>query len=285
MAIVALALAATCAAQQDRGPARSPTGTVPSPPAPEQQLFKLLNLERQHAGVSLLEWNPNLADAAQTHAQKMARAGDISHRFNGEPELTQRASDAGTLFKAVAENVALAGTPEEAHLALMNSPGHRANILSSQYNAVGIGVAQAGNELYVTEDFAQVVPAYSADQFRRGVVDAFNKLRRSHRIRAITARGDPALDREACTGRFDPGSVLAGQIGAARATSFTAVQPWDLPAVMENSAADSSLQRMNLGVCFRPDPANGFAQFWVIAVFFSDQSGANSRGSLLPATR
>lgn len=99
MAIVALALAATCAAQQDRGPARSPTGTVPSPPAPEQQLFKLLNLERQHAGVSLLEWNPNLADAAQTHAQKMARAGDISHRFNGEPELTQRASDAGTLLR------------------------------------------------------------------------------------------------------------------------------------------------------------------------------------------
>jgi hypothetical protein len=41
---------------------------------------------------------------------------------------------------------------------------------------------------------------------------------------------------------------------------------------------------MSLGVCFRPDPANNFAQFWVIAVFFPvRQSGQNSTGPILPA--
>jgi uncharacterized protein YkwD len=279
IAIAAFLLAGACAAQPGAGPA-------PAPPSPAQQLFKLLNLEREHAGLGLLEWDARLAEAARIHAQKMARAGDISHRFAGEPDLSQRAGTAGALFKSVAENVALAGTPEEIHLALMNSPGHRANILNSQYNAVGIGVAEVKDELYVTEDFAQVVPAYSAEQFRRAVIEAFNKMRQARGVRAIFARGDTRLDQVACSGKLDPGSVLAEQSGAASATVFTAVQPWDLPSPMEKSAADSTLQRMNLGVCFRPDPANSFAQFWVVAVFFATrQPGESSTGQILPATR
>lgn len=273
--IAVLLLAGSCPAQ----PAPAPAAI-----SPDQQLFKLLNLERQHHGLTLFQWDSRLAEAATIHAQKMARAGDISHRFAGEPDLTQRTSSAGALFKAVAENVALAGTPEEIHLALMNSPGHRANILNAEYNAVGVGVTQAGNELYVTEDFALVVPAYSADQFRQGVVDAFNKLRQARKLRAMPARDDQRLDQAACSGNLDPGPVLAQQIGAASAVTFTAVQPTDLPPEIQKSAADSTLQRMNLGVCFRPDPVNNFAQFWVIAVFFQNrQSGQNSTGSILPA--
>lgn len=265
--------------------------TPPLPPvqSPEQQILNLLNLERKHAGRQLLQWDSHLADAARAHAQKMARAEDISHQFPGEVDLTQRAGNAGALFSAVAENVAVAGTPEEIHLALMNSPGHRANILNPEYNAVGIGVYQVKNELYVTEDFALVVPAYSAQQFREGVVTAFNRLRQARGVRAIAARGDAKLDQAACSGRLDPESALANQPGAASATTFTAVQPWELPAPMEKSAVDSTLQRMALGVCFHPDPGGSFAQFWVIAVFFpggpSGTGSNNSTGSILPATR
>jgi uncharacterized protein YkwD len=275
--IAAFLLAGVCAAQ--------PVLPIASL-SPEQQLFKLLNLERQHHRLSPLQWDSRLADAARIHAQKMAQAGGISHRFAGEPDLGQRARSTGALFKSVAENVAMGGTPEEIHLALMNSPGHRANILNSQYNAGGVGVVQVNNELYVTQDFAQLVPAYSADQFRQGIVEAFNKLRQARGVRAISARSDTRLDQAACAAKLDPGSVLADQPGAASATTFTAVQPWDLPSALEKSAADSTLQRMSLGVCFRPDPANNFAQFWVVAVFFAGrQSGANSTGPILPARR
>jgi uncharacterized protein YkwD len=270
-------LAGLCAAQ----PAPSPVTL-----SPEQQLFKLLNLERQHHGLTLFHWDSRLAEAAKVHAQKMARAGYISHRYIGEPDLRQRAASAGALFKSVAENVALAGAPEEIHLALMNSAGHRANILNPDYNAVGIGAAQVNNELYVTEDFALVVPAYSADQFRQGVVSAFNKLRQARRLRAISARSDKRLDQVACSRNPDLGPVLAEQPGAASAITFNAVQPWDLPAEIQKSAVDSTLQRMNLGVCFRPDPASNFAPFWVIAVFFPGrQSGQSSTGPILPVTR
>jgi uncharacterized protein YkwD len=275
MVFAVFVLAGACAAQ-------SAPGSLP--PSPEQQLFRLLSLERHHHGLGLLEWNDHLAEAARVHAQKMARAGDISHRFSGEPDLSQRAGAAGALFKAVAENVALAGTPEEIHLALMNSPGHRANILNAQYNAVGVGVVQVKDELFVTEDFAQVVPSYSADQFRQGVVEAFNKLRRARGIRAIASRSDTRLDQAACSGRLDPGSALAELPGASSATTFTAVEPGDLPAEMQKSAADSTLQRMSLGVCFRPNPANSFAEFWVVAVFFSPHQ-ERTTGPLLPVTR
>ena len=273
--IAACMLVAVCAAQ-------------PAPLAaslsPEQQLFKLLNLERQHHGQRLLEWDSRLAKAASIHAQKMALVGYISHRYPGEPDLKQRAVSAGALFKAVAENVALASTPEEIHIALMNSPGHRANILNPEYNAVGVGAVEVNHELYVTEDFAQVVPAYSADQFRQGIVDAFNNLRQARRMRAISARGDKRLDQVACSRNLDLGPVLAEQPGAASAITFNAAQPWDLPAEIQKSAVDSTLQRMNLGVCFRPDPANNLAPFWVIAVFFPGrQSGQSSTGPILPA--
>jgi len=283
MAIAAFVLTGISAAQTASAPAPAAS---PAPPSREQEVFKLLNLERQHHGLALLKWDDRLADAARLHAEKMGRAGDISHRFAGEPDLSQRTRAAGVLFKSVAENVALASTPLEVHLALMNSPGHRANILNPQYNTVGVGVVQVKDELYVTEDFAQMVPSYSTDQFRQGIVDAFNRLRQARGVRAISARGDTRLDQAACAGRLDPGSVLADQPGAASATTFTAVQPWDLPSPMEKSAADSTLQRMSLGVCFRPDPANNFAEFWVVAVFFAaPQSGQGASGPLLPVTR
>jgi uncharacterized protein YkwD len=272
--MVAFLLAGICAAQP-----------VPSPASlsPEQQLFNLLNLERQHHGLRLLQWDSHLAEAARIHAQKMARAGDISHRYAGEPDLTERARRMGALFKAIAENVALAETPEEIHLALMNSPGHRANILNGEYNAVGVGAVQVGKELFVTEDFAQAVPEYSADEFRQGIADAFNKLRQARHVRPVSAQGDKRLDQAACSGSPDLGPALAGQPGATSAITFTAGQPTDLPAEIQKSAADSTLQRMSLGVCFRHDPGNNFAQFWVIAVFFPGrQSGQSSSGPILP---
>src|SRR5215467_9414792 len=84
-------------------------------PSPEQQMLKLLNLERQHAGLQAFDWNPQLADAAQAHSRKLAGHGALSHQFSGEPELAARVNSTGARFNSVAENVALASSPGEAH--------------------------------------------------------------------------------------------------------------------------------------------------------------------------
>src|SRR5215472_4920401 len=181
---------------------------APQPPEPEQQLLALLNLERRHAHLAVLRWDAKMAEAAQAHSRRLADHRALSHQFAGEPELTHRVGETGARFSAVAENVAVADDAEEAHLALMNSPGHRANILDPQYNVVGIAAAKAGNHLYVTEDFARVVPSYSQREFREGVIAAFNRMRLAHRLGPIDARPDSSLDQEACAGHSDPDEVL-----------------------------------------------------------------------------
>jgi uncharacterized protein YkwD len=242
---------------------------APSVPAlsPEQQIFKLINMERENAGVQTLHWDGKVAQAALAHAKQLADHAALAHRFAGEPELDQRVGATGARFNAVAENVAVANTAEEAHLALMNSPGHRANIMNPDYNAGGVAVVQRNKSLYVTEDFARVVPTYSEQQFRDELVAAFNRLRKAHRSGPIDSHSDARLDQEACSGKLDPGSVLQGLSGATRATVFTATQPGDLPPPMDQAAADLNLRRMSIGVCFRQD-TNGFAKFWVVAAFF-----------------
>lgn len=247
------------------GAAQAPA--VPAP-SPEQQLFKLLNIERENGGAEKLSWDPKLAQAALAHSRKLADHAALSHRFSGEAELDQRVGATGSRFNAVAENVASASTVEEAHLALMNSPGHRANIMDPKYNAVGIAIVERDKTLYVTQDFARVLPDYSSQEFRAGIVAAFNRLRQAHRSGPIDSHPDPRLDQEACSGKVDPGEILQGLTGATRAAVFTATQPDDLPPPMDRAAADINLRRMNIGVCFRPDTKDGFSKFWVIAAFF-----------------
>jgi hypothetical protein len=251
------------------GAAQAPP--APSSPSPEQQLFKLLNMVRENAGVDKLQWDSNLAQAALEHARKLAENAALSHQFPGEAQLDQRVGATGARFNSVAENVALAETAEEAHLALMNSPGHRANILNPKYNAVGIAVVQRGKTLYIAQDFARVLPTYSEQQFRDELVAVFNRLRQAHHNGPIESHPDPRLDQEACSAKLDPGGALHTVTGATRAAVFTATRPSDLPAPMVEAAADFSLHRMNIGVCFKPNSHGGFSQFWVVAAFFHDR--------------
>jgi uncharacterized protein YkwD len=241
---------------------------APEAPSPEQQLLSLLNMERQHAHLTVFQWDAHLAQAAQAHAHELAAHGDLSHQFPGEADLTERVAVTGARFNAAAENVAVADDVEEVHLALMASSGHRANIMNPEYNAVGIAAARVGSRIYVTEDFGRVFPVYSPQQFRDGVVAAFNQIRRSRRLGLIDSNPDPALDAQACKGDGDPRLVLQGFSSATRATMFTAFQPSDLPATMRQAANDVSLRRMNIGVCFRSDPHTKVGKFWVLVAFF-----------------
>jgi hypothetical protein len=127
----------------------------------EQYLFQAINQERAAAGLPALTWNGPLTHAAQFHAAQMRSAGTIAHQFRGEPDLVERASTTGTRFSRVAENVATSGSIIQMHIALMNSPHHRENILDPSVNSVGISVVQSGRQLWGVEDFARDVPVLS----------------------------------------------------------------------------------------------------------------------------
>jgi hypothetical protein len=130
----------------------------------EQYLFQAINAERAAAGLPALSWNSTLTQAARQHALTMRSQQAISHQFQGEPGLADRAATAGSHFSRVAENVATSASVLEMHTALMNSPRHRDNILDPQVNSIGIAVVVSGRQLWGVEDFARDVQSLTYTQ-------------------------------------------------------------------------------------------------------------------------
>jgi uncharacterized protein YkwD len=75
------------------------------------QILQLANQARAAAGAAPLKWDWALATGARQHCLRMAAEGPISHRYGGEPDLDQRAGQAGAHFSLIEENVAIGPTP------------------------------------------------------------------------------------------------------------------------------------------------------------------------------
>ena len=89
-----------------------------------------------------LKLNAQLCNAAQTHAETIAQTGTITHADAHGRRADYRASAAGYFYHRLGENLA-AGQPtwERALHAWLNSPDHRANLLTPDYRELGIGFA------------------------------------------------------------------------------------------------------------------------------------------------
>jgi uncharacterized protein YkwD len=121
----------------------------------ERGLFNAANRERREQGLPSLKWNDALAAAARKHAQEMARQSTVAHVLPGEASLPGRATKAGVKFSSLSENVVQSTSADAAHSQFMKSAAHRANILDSDMDLVGVGVAQRDQQLFVVEDFAK----------------------------------------------------------------------------------------------------------------------------------
>jgi uncharacterized protein YkwD len=121
----------------------------------ERQLFNAANQERKAHGLSSLACDEALANAARKHAQRMAEQGTVSHQFPGEPDLPTRAKAAGAHFTWLSENVDQGPNPTAIHQSFMKSPQHRANILDSDMDSAGIGIAERNGQMFAVEDFSK----------------------------------------------------------------------------------------------------------------------------------
>jgi uncharacterized protein YkwD len=245
----------------------SATQSAPSISSAEKRIFEELNHERANHGLSALQWDDHAAGAARAHAQLLAENGKLSHQFPGEATLPGRIGVTGARFTVSAENVASTEFIEDVHPALMGSSGHRANILSTSYNAVGIGVVEEKGRIYVTQDFLFLVPDYSESQFNSAFAEAFNLARKSRGIRPLQAREDAALHQLACTTDGNAMKLADQFTGVSAVVVFTSSDPHQLPREMNPRVANADLHFMKYGVCFRPDQEHGYANFWVVATF------------------
>ena len=246
----------------------------------EQQLFDLVNHEREKAGLAKLEWSDRLANAALEHSRLLAEHQDLSHQFEGEPSLQQRVGATALRFNSVAENVAEAPDVETAHKGLMQSPGHRANILHQEYNAIGIAIVEHGHQLFVTQDFAHTLVSYSEKQFRDAVVTGFNQARRARGLRPVDVIFDARLRKSACAQDMNTDKLIQSLPGAASLLVFSLSEPGALPDDLRKFMADKTVERMNIGVCLQTGGKTGFSKFWVVAAFYRSAELTGDSGTI-----
>jgi uncharacterized protein YkwD/uncharacterized membrane protein required for colicin V production len=127
-----------------------------APPRPdlEAQMLEMVNRERAAAGLKPLAPDPALTEVARAHSADMFARGYFAHVTPEGLNPFDRMTKAGISFRIAGENLALAPTLQLAHTGLMNSPGHRANILRPEFGRVGIGILDGGfRGIMVSQEF------------------------------------------------------------------------------------------------------------------------------------
>lgn len=121
----------------------------------ESQVLTLVNQERSKVGIKPLNMNWELQRVARTKSCDMATNNYFSHdspTYGSPFDMMKRF---GIQFSTAGENIASGQrTAQEVMRSWMNSSGHRANILKSEFTEIGIGYCQGGSMgTYWTQQF------------------------------------------------------------------------------------------------------------------------------------
>lgn len=110
----------------------------------EKEMFAKVNQERKQKGLKQLVFSESLAEVGRNHCKDMFIRGYFSHYTPEGLSPFDRMAAADIAFNYAGENLALAPNTDLAMKGLMQSPGHRANILSVNFEKVGIGAIDGG---------------------------------------------------------------------------------------------------------------------------------------------
>jgi uncharacterized protein YkwD len=125
----------------------------------EASVTSKINAARANHGRHHLTTRSDLVAVARGQAQRMASRNTLYHN----PSLAQQVRN----FRWVGENVGYGPSVSAVHLAFMASPGHKANILDSDYTEVGVGAVWANGRVWIAQVFRQPLHATaSSSSFR-----------------------------------------------------------------------------------------------------------------------
>ncbi len=151
-----------------------PVETIPGSPSDflrpqESEFIRRVNAERVSRGLNALVVDPLLVRIARSHSQEMCDRNYFDHHSPTTGQVTPMdrylkglhdASLDTPPYLLVGENIYYCSVFNDTynvaygHQALMNSPGHRANILEPRFARIGVGTYQDANgQFWVTEMF------------------------------------------------------------------------------------------------------------------------------------
>lgn len=129
--------------------------TFTARPDLELLMLRMVNAEREKRGLQILVPDDKLQLAAQQHAADMFARGYFSHNTPEGINPFERMKKMGIKYAYAGENLAHSFDLDEAHSGLMNSPGHRANILNKNFGKVGISILDSDiNGLMLVQEFS-----------------------------------------------------------------------------------------------------------------------------------
>ncbi len=118
----------------------------------EAQVLRLVNAERAKYGLSALSVDEGAVKVAHLRATEIVQR--FSHTRPDGSSCFSAATQFGVSFRTAGENIAYGyRSPEQVVQGWMNSEGHRKNILSASFSAIGIGCYESRGVLYWSQFF------------------------------------------------------------------------------------------------------------------------------------
>lgn len=122
--------------------------------AQEQQMVSLVNQERTSQGLKALAVDMRLVKAARMKSMDMIKNNYFGHQSPVYGSPFDLLKSQGITYRTAGENLAGNSSVTNAHTGLMNSSGHRANILNANFTKIGIGIIKGGPYgLMITQEF------------------------------------------------------------------------------------------------------------------------------------
>jgi len=150
-----------------------------------EALVERIAEERERAGAPPLELHDGLTAVAEAHCRDMLAAGFVGHDSPSTGTPAMRMTAAGLASGLMLENVGRGYSASELHRGLMDSPGHRANIVDARVTHLGIAVVsvQDGDRtaFLVTQMFTQMTARVDTAAAPAQLVQAINEGRRARR--------------------------------------------------------------------------------------------------------
>lgn len=263
----------------------------PDAPAPDvatvrAQLLEHLQRTRAQAGLGPLETDPRLDAIALAHSQDMLDHDFLGHVSPRTGSASDRVQRSGVRTGLVLENIGRGYSAAEIHRGLMDSPGHRANLVSSDATHVGIGVVseeengrvaflatqvfiRQAAEIDVASAPERLLAEINQARAARGAPEMHmdDNVQRAAQEAAEAFFADPSLDQQATTERATQ-SLRRFAIAFRRLGAVMAVVSSLEEARQLEPALDDSVRVTGIGVAQgnRPDhPPNAIAVVIVLA--------------------
>jgi uncharacterized protein YkwD len=250
------------------------SATADSQPSPyydaeaERWLFDMANRERAKAGLPPLQVDDGLARAAREHGAAMAAQRKLSHQLSGEPNLSHRlAANTKTHLDQAGENVAFAGSVDQAQESLMHSPPHRANLLNAGYNVAGFSVVRSGSLLYVTQDFGHSLYSYSNEEAEVLTARSVDRIRAETHLPELQRMDGSEAAAAACA-MADANSLKTPAPRSRAVVRYTTPQPQTLPGEASRAIANASVHAVAVGSCYARSATYPTGVYWVALLFY-----------------